>query len=136
MDQRFGELEAEIERIDAKRHAYEADEIARGGVFVVLSHDGEARIERGFIRAKDEAPEPEETEDGEALDDEAAWIAGLKKQAMAESAEQLLAGTGWLPPLLRTERPAWLTGAQSEVPAESEDATEGENAESVADAAE
>jgi len=65
VDQRFGELEAEIERIDAKRHAYEPDEIARGGVFVVLSHDGEMRIERGFIRAEDEAPEPEEAEDGE-----------------------------------------------------------------------
>jgi ParB family transcriptional regulator, chromosome partitioning protein len=29
-------------------------------------------------------------------------IATLKKQAMAETAEQRLAGTGWLPPLLRT----------------------------------
>src|SRR5690606_22382748 len=45
-DQRFGELEAEIERIDAKRHAYDADEIARGGVLVILNHDGTARIER------------------------------------------------------------------------------------------
>jgi ParB family chromosome partitioning protein len=62
VDQRFAELEAEIERIDAKRHAYDADEIARGGVFVILNHDGTARIERGFIRAEDEAPEPEEAE--------------------------------------------------------------------------
>ncbi|MCP9626468.1 ParB/RepB/Spo0J family partition protein [Rhodopseudomonas palustris] len=69
VDQRFGELEAEIERIEVKRHAYEADEIARGGVFVVLSHDGEARIERGFIRAEDEAPEPEEVGDGETVID-------------------------------------------------------------------
>lgn len=51
----------------------------------------------------------------EALGDEAAErIAGLKKQAMAESAEQLLAGTGWLPPVLRTERSAWLTDEQSD----------------------
>ncbi len=62
VDQRFAELEAEIERIDAKRHAYDADEIARGGVFVILNHDGTARIERGFVRAEDEAPEPEEAE--------------------------------------------------------------------------
>jgi ParB family chromosome partitioning protein len=62
VDQRFAELEAEIERINGKRYAYEADEIARGGVFVVLSHDGTARIERGFIRPEDEAPEPEEDE--------------------------------------------------------------------------
>ncbi|MCB4767093.1 ParB N-terminal domain-containing protein [Ancylobacter sp. Lp-2] len=80
VDQRFGELEAEIERIDAKRHAYDAGEIARGGVFVILNHDGTARIERGFIRAEDEAPEPEEepgivdgvivTEDGEIIGNE------------------------------------------------------------------
>ena len=51
----------------------------------------------------------------EALGDEAAErIADMKKQAMAEAAEQLLAGTGWLPPVLRTERPAWLTDEQSE----------------------
>jgi ParB family chromosome partitioning protein len=65
VDQRFGELEAGIERIDALRHAYDADEIARGGVFVILSHDGEARIERGFIRAEDEKPETEDGADGE-----------------------------------------------------------------------
>ncbi|MCD4514321.1 ParB/Srx family N-terminal domain-containing protein [Brucella pseudogrignonensis] len=63
VDERFAELEAEIERIDGLRHAYEADEIARGGAFVVLNHDGIARIERGFIRAEDEAPEPD-VEDG------------------------------------------------------------------------
>src|SRR5690606_33220940 len=62
VDQRLAELEAEIERIDGLRHAYDPDEIMRGGVFVVLNHDGEARIERGFIRAEDEEPEPEEAE--------------------------------------------------------------------------
>ncbi|OCJ43529.1 hypothetical protein A6U92_18715 [Agrobacterium rubi] len=63
VDERFAELEAEIERIDGLRNAYEADEIARGGVFVVLNHDGEVRIERGFLRPEDETPEPE-VEDG------------------------------------------------------------------------
>jgi ParB family chromosome partitioning protein len=65
VDECFGDLEAEIERIDALRHAYDPREIARGGVFVVLSHDGEARIERGFIRPEDEAPEPDELATGE-----------------------------------------------------------------------
>ncbi len=82
VDERFGELEAEIKRIDALRHAYDPDDIARGGVFVVLNHDGTARIERGFIRAEDEKPEPEVeaqaetegegytvTEDGEIIED-------------------------------------------------------------------
>ncbi|GAB1714976.1 MAG: DNA-binding protein [Nitrobacter sp.] len=66
VDQRFGELEAEIERIDALRHAYDPDDTARGGIFVMLSHDGEARIERGFIRAEDE--KPEEVADGSVID--------------------------------------------------------------------
>ena len=39
----------------------------------------------------------------EAVSDEAAdRLASMKKQPMAEAAEQLLAGTGWLPPLMRT----------------------------------
>lgn len=44
----------------------------------------------------------------EALGDEAAaQIADKKKTEMTEAAEQLLTGTGWLPPVLRTARPAW-----------------------------
>jgi ParB family chromosome partitioning protein len=69
VDEHFAELETELERIDAKRHAYDPDVIPRGGVFVVLSHDGEARIERGFIRPEDEHPEPEEAEDSETIID-------------------------------------------------------------------
>jgi ParB family chromosome partitioning protein len=65
VDDRFAHLEAEIEDIDAKRHAFDADAVARSGVFVVLSHDGEARIERGFIRPEDEQPEAEEPAPGE-----------------------------------------------------------------------
>ena len=42
----------------------------------------------------------------EAVGDEAAdRIATMKKQPMAEAAEPLLVGTGWLPPLLRTAWP-------------------------------
>ena len=59
---RFMELEAELKRLDAKRQAYDPDELARGGVFISLYHDGTARIERGFIRPEDEAPEPEPEE--------------------------------------------------------------------------
>lgn len=43
----------------------------------------------------------------EGVGDEAAErIAGLKKPEMAQGAEQLLMGTGWLPSVLRTARPA------------------------------
>jgi ParB family chromosome partitioning protein len=51
----------------------------------------------------------------EAVSDEAAdRIASLKKQPMAEAAEQLLAGTGWLPPLMRTAPAAEAEGASVE----------------------
>ncbi len=65
VDARLAALEAEIERIDTKRHTYDPDNLARSGVFVVLNHDGTARIERGFVRPEDEAQEPEAKPDGE-----------------------------------------------------------------------
>ncbi|MGY3586626.1 ParB family chromosome partitioning protein [Bradyrhizobium sp. USDA 4341] len=59
VDVRFGELEAEIERLEAKRQVYDPADVARGGAFVVLNHDGTVRIERGFIRPGDEKSEAE-----------------------------------------------------------------------------
>ncbi|MCR5877284.1 chromosome partitioning protein ParB [Phenylobacterium sp. J367] len=60
------QVEARFKEIDAALEAFgdgtacDADEIARGGVFVVLGQDGVARIERGFIRPEDlPPPEPE-----------------------------------------------------------------------------
>ena len=66
VDARFGELEAEIERLEAKRQAYDPDDVARGGAFVILNHDGAVRIERGFIRPADEKPRPEAEQTAEA----------------------------------------------------------------------
>lgn len=68
MVSRFGELEADIERLEAKRQAYDLEDVARGGAFVILNHDGTIRIERGFIRPADEKPlaETEEGSDAQA----------------------------------------------------------------------
>ncbi|WP_249131216.1 MULTISPECIES: chromosome partitioning protein ParB [unclassified Bradyrhizobium] len=66
VDTRFGGLEAEIERLEAKRQAYDPADVARGGAFVVLNHDGAVRIERGFIRPGDEKPEVETGPDSDA----------------------------------------------------------------------
>ena len=63
----------EIDAISEKRSAYDANVIAHGGAFVVLHHDGTVRIERGFVRAEDEAladPLPEGEGEGEAIDRE------------------------------------------------------------------
>jgi ParB family chromosome partitioning protein len=66
VDARFGELEAEIERLEAKRQAYDPDDVARGGAFVILNHDGAPRIERGFIQPADEKPQAEAEQSAEA----------------------------------------------------------------------
>ncbi|ODM76791.1 ParB/RepB/Spo0J family partition protein [Bradyrhizobium elkanii] len=72
VDARFGELEAEIDRLEAKRQAYDAADVARGGAFVVLNHDGTVRVERGFIRPGDEKPGAEtgSESDAETRDEE------------------------------------------------------------------
>jgi ParB family chromosome partitioning protein len=80
VDQRFAELEAEIERLDALRHAYDPEEVAFGGAFVSLNYEGSARIERGFIRPEDETPVPE-TDSGETV------IGGVRVNADGEVIE-------------------------------------------------
>jgi ParB family chromosome partitioning protein len=74
VDARFGELENQIEQFEAKRQAYDPGDIARGGAFVILNHDGTIRIERGFIRPEDEKSPAEAGHEGdaEAPDDEGA----------------------------------------------------------------
>ncbi|WP_035982180.1 ParB/RepB/Spo0J family partition protein, partial [Bradyrhizobium sp. STM 3843] len=66
VDARFGELESKIEQLEAKRQAYDPGDVARGGAFVTLNHDGTVRIERGFIRPEDEKPHAENGQDGDA----------------------------------------------------------------------
>jgi len=94
VDTRFGELEAEIERFEALRHAYATDEIACGGAFVVLNHDGEVRVERGFIRPEDDnrlekvpakGTAQEDDEDSSAsADDDNESEAGLSDSLVAD----------------------------------------------------
>ncbi|MFI8683579.1 ParB/RepB/Spo0J family partition protein [Brevundimonas diminuta] len=65
-------LSEEIDALSAKRYAYDANVIAYGGVFVVLNHDGTARIERGFVRREDEAlADPQPEAEGEPITPEA-----------------------------------------------------------------
>ncbi len=56
---RFAEIDAALDAF-GDGTAYDPEEIARGGVFVILGQDGLARVERGLIRPEDvPAPEPE-----------------------------------------------------------------------------
>jgi ParB family chromosome partitioning protein len=88
-------LSDEIDAISAKRSAYDPALIERGGVFVSLGSNGEAKIERGYVRAEDE-PQPEsegeeggEPEDGETADDEDADEEGEGDDANADVAKPI-----------------------------------------------
>ncbi len=82
VDARLCELEAVSERLEAKRQAYDPDDITRGGAFVILNHDGMVRIERGFVRAEDEKPKPEahdmssEGEGGDTINEDDGTVRG------------------------------------------------------------
>ncbi|MGY2939558.1 ParB family chromosome partitioning protein [Bradyrhizobium sp. GM6.1] len=94
VDARFGELEAEIERIETLRHVYNTDEIASGGAFIVLNHDGGVRVERGFIRPEDDnrkekvsgrgAPQEDDEESSACADDDNGSEAGLSDSLVAD----------------------------------------------------
>jgi ParB family chromosome partitioning protein len=56
VDQRFGEIETAIKSIEARPVHFDPAEIARAGVFVSIDMDGALLVERGFVKAEDEAP--------------------------------------------------------------------------------
>lgn len=59
VEARFAEIDAALDAF-GDGTAYDPEEIARAGVFVILGQDGVARIERGLIRPEDvPAPEPD-----------------------------------------------------------------------------
>ncbi len=57
IDHRLGALEAEIEAIEQRPWRFPTEEVARAGVFVSLDPSGQLRIERGFVKPEDEAPQ-------------------------------------------------------------------------------
>lgn len=60
VDARLGEIETAIEALEARPITFDPQEVARGGAFVSIAHDGAVRIERGYVRPEDELPvEPE-----------------------------------------------------------------------------
>lgn len=57
IDQRLGEIETALTAFDDRPVAYDPIDITRAGAFVSIDGDGALRIERGFVRPQDEAPE-------------------------------------------------------------------------------
>ncbi|MAM38743.1 MAG: DNA-binding protein [Erythrobacter sp.] len=65
VDQRLGEIETALSAFETRPVRFDADDIARAGVFISIAHDGSVAIDRGYVRAEDEAPEPGIETDGD-----------------------------------------------------------------------
>ncbi len=69
-DQRLAEIETALAAFEHRPLVYDADEVARAGVFVSIDGSGSLRVERGFVRPEDEPPvEAAESEASEAMAD-------------------------------------------------------------------
>jgi ParB family chromosome partitioning protein len=86
IEARFAEIDAALEAF-GDGTAYDPDEIARGGVFVILGQDGVARIERGLIRPEDVAA-PEPVADAEDADGDGRGRHEESASAEADEAEE------------------------------------------------
>ena len=65
VDQRLGEIEAELDDFEDRPVIYDPTEGARAGAFVSIEGDGKLKVERGYVRPEDEA---QNEADGDAAD--------------------------------------------------------------------
>ena len=65
VDLRLGEIETALSAFETRPVRFEAVDIARAGAFISIAHDGSIAIDRGYVRAEDEAPEPGIEADGD-----------------------------------------------------------------------
>jgi ParB family chromosome partitioning protein len=77
-------IEAEIDRLRGPER-YSPEDVATGGAFIFIGHDGKPRVERGYVR-----PEDESAEDGEASGNDAPASPPAEKAAPGLS-EKLVA---------------------------------------------
>lgn len=59
-DARCDELDADIQALENKPPVYDADDMARAGVFITIGNSGELSVDAGYIRAEDRIPDPED----------------------------------------------------------------------------
>ncbi|WP_456315985.1 DNA-binding protein [Plastoroseomonas hellenica] len=65
VDERLSELETALEGFQSLPVVFDQAEIGRAGAFVSIAHDGQLRIERGYVRPEDELPVEPETDAAE-----------------------------------------------------------------------
>lgn len=110
-DARLSAIDAELAA--ARPDRYDPEAVARGGLFLILAHDG-VRIERGFIRPEDEAqpdggPDATENEDEAANGGDAPGGMGERNETRKTLSERLVAD-------LTAHRTAALRDALAEQP--------------------
>jgi ParB family chromosome partitioning protein len=64
-EQKLEELGSELDRLNDRPYVFDAEDVARGGVFVSLGAGGELKIERGFVRPEDERQAEVEASDAD-----------------------------------------------------------------------
>ena len=69
IDQRLGEIEAALEAFEKRAVIYDPAEIGRAGVFISIDRDGEAVIDRGYVRPVDEVAVGTDGDDGSVASD-------------------------------------------------------------------
>ncbi|WP_430448606.1 ParB/RepB/Spo0J family partition protein [Rhodophyticola sp.] len=63
VDERLGEIETALEAFAARPVIYDAQEIARAGVFVSIAGNGALVVERGYVRPEDEVTDEPDGDD-------------------------------------------------------------------------
>jgi ParB family chromosome partitioning protein len=116
IDQRLGEIEAALAALYERPVKYDADEVARAGVFVSIDGSGELRVERGYVRPKDEPPIPEAEPEADAgsnrietASEDIAEAPGVSSSAADEREEEEDQGIKPIPDRLMTELTAYRT---------------------------
>ncbi|MCA0850723.1 ParB/RepB/Spo0J family partition protein [Salipiger thiooxidans] len=71
VDARLGEIEEALDALESRPMHYDADQMARAGVFVSIRHDGQLAVERGYVRPEDEVAADPEGDDADGASPEA-----------------------------------------------------------------
>ncbi|WP_111734314.1 ParB/RepB/Spo0J family partition protein [Roseovarius amoyensis] len=79
VDTRLGEIEEALEAFEARPMRYDADQMAKAGAFVSIRHDGQFAVERGYVRADDEAVDGQEGEGTDGCSPEGSESGGMPR---------------------------------------------------------
>jgi ParB family chromosome partitioning protein len=87
IDQRMGELEDILARVDERPEIFNPQEIANAGVFVSIEHDGRLRIEAGYVRPEDRVPSTSGQSSGNPTTGDDAALSGQSGGAGSNTSE-------------------------------------------------